>query len=72
VPSKAFLEEQAEKGRVEREWAEKERAKRELAKRQKPQSYEDFEPISTSELDCPLFVVIDSIFNPSDSHKMSN
>lgn len=63
APSKAFLEEQAEKGQAERERAEKERAQRELAKRQKPQSYEDFEPISTSELDCAFFCGdIDSIF----------
>jgi hypothetical protein len=47
VPSKAFLEEQAEKGQAERERDEKERARRELVKRQTPQSYEDFEPIST-------------------------
>jgi len=38
------------------------RAERELAKRQKHQSYEDFTPISTSELDRALFIVnIDSI-----------
>ena len=55
MPSKAFLEDQAEKEPSERERAEKERAKRELAKRQKLQSYEDFEPISTSELDCASF-----------------
>lgn len=50
VPSKAFLEDQEEREQSERERAEKERARRELAKRQKPQSYEDFEPISISEL----------------------
>lgn len=55
APSKAFLEEQAEREPSERERAEKERAKRELAKRQKLQSYEDFEPISISELDCAFF-----------------
>ena len=63
VPSKAFLEDQAEREVSERERAEKERAKRELAKRQKPQSYDDFEPISISELD--FFLKnghIDSIF----------
>ena len=49
APSKAFLEDQEERDPSERERAEKERAKRELAKRQKLQSYEDFEPISTSE-----------------------
>ena len=55
APSKAFLEDQAERDPSERERAEKERAKRELAKRQKLQSYEDFEPISISELDCVSF-----------------
>lgn len=55
APSKAFLEDQAEREPAERERAEKERAKRELAKRQKLQSYEDFEPISISELDCASF-----------------
>jgi hypothetical protein len=55
VPSKAFLEEQANKGQAERERAEKERAQRELAKRQKPQSYDDFEPISiTTATKCPI------------------
>ena len=59
APSKAFLEEQAERQRAERERAEQERAERELAKKHKHQSYEDFSPISTSELDFPaLFVVL--------------
>ena len=58
APSKAFLEEQAEREPSERERAEKERAKRELAKRQKLQSYEDFEPISISELDCTFFFLL--------------
>jgi hypothetical protein len=52
VPSKAFLEDQADRDQAERDRAEKERAKRELDKRQKHLSYEDFEPISISELDC--------------------
>ena len=70
MPSKAFLEEQAEKGQAERERAEKERAKRELAKRQQPQSYEDFEPISTSELNWALFCGnIDSIFRKVTASK---
>ena len=54
APSKAFLEDQAEREPSERERAEKERAKRELAKRQKLQSYEDFEPISISEFGLDL------------------
>ena len=58
MPSKAFLQEQAGRGQAERERAEHERAKRELAKSQKPQSYDDFEPISISKLACALFVVI--------------
>lgn len=49
VPSKAFLEEQAEREQAERERAEREREARELAKKPKHQSYEDFPPISTSE-----------------------
>ena len=65
VPSKAFLETQAERGQAERDKAERERAERELAKRRKHQSYEDFAPISISELDRALVVVnIDPIFRP--------
>jgi hypothetical protein len=48
TPSKAFLEEQAERRQEERERAEREREERELAKKQKHQSYEDFAPISTT------------------------
>jgi hypothetical protein len=59
APSKAFLDDQAEREPSERERAEKERAKRELARRQKHQSYEDFEPISISEFGlCFLFLYI--------------
>ena len=74
VPSKAFLEDQAEKEPSERERAEKERAKRELAKRQKPQSYDDFEPISISELNFAFsFMVILTRFSAlSKNFKMSN
>ena len=58
MPSKAFLEDQAEREESEREKAEEERARRELAKRQKHQSYEDFEPISISELACVFFFMV--------------
>ena len=55
MPSKAFHEDQEDREPSERERAEKERAKRELAKRQKLQSYDEFEPITISELDCAFF-----------------
>lgn len=54
APSKAFLEDQADRDQAEREKAERKRSERELAKKTKHQSYEDFPPISTSELDCAV------------------
>ena len=69
APSKAFLEEQAERQRAERERAEQERAERELAKKHKHQSYEDFSPISTSELDFPFVVLLTRSFTQATPSK---